>query len=308
MDGADAMKQICSIAALFLAAALSSGGAFGAGPKARSATDPDAAQLRARHAQLASRLAHNEFGRPLALESNEAPRQVSGDVFAVIDSPFAVVSKAFASPRTWCDVLILHLNTKYCRAGVGVDADSLSVRVGRKRAQDLDDGFALQFAFALKAARPGYLAAQVTSPSGPLGSRDYRIDVQAVPLPGGKSFMRLRYSYSFGGAARLATQGYLATSGSGKVGFTRVATDDGKHGYVRGLRGAVERNTMRYYLAVESYLDSLAQPPGRQFTSRIEQWFDATEQYRRQLHEMERADYLSMKQREYARQQAVALQ
>jgi hypothetical protein len=130
----------------------------------------------------------------------------------------------------------------------------------------------------------------------------------AVPLAGGKSFMRLHYSYSFGGAARLATHGYLATSGSGKVGFTRVVNDDGKKSYVRGLRGAVERNTMRYYLAVESYLDSLSQPPGRQFTNRIERWFDATEQYRLQLHEMDRADYLSMKQSEYARQQAVAAQ
>jgi hypothetical protein len=63
---------------------------------------------------------------------------------------------------------------------------------------------------------------------------------------------------------------------------------------------------MRYYLAVESYLGSLSQPPGRQFSSRIEHWFDATEQYRRQLHEMDRADYLAMKQSEYARQQAVA--
>ena len=65
---------------------------------------------------------------------------------------------------------------------------------------------------------------------------------------------------------------------------------------------------MRYYLAVESYLSSLAQAPGRQFSSRIERWFDATEQYRPQLHEMERADYLAMKQHEYARQQEIAAQ
>lgn len=66
-----------------------------------------------------------------------------------------------------------------------------------------------------------------------------------------------------------------------------------------------ERNTMRYYLAVESYLGSLTLPPGCQFNSRIEHWFDGTEQYRLQLHEMDRSDYLSMKRSEYARQQSV---
>ena len=75
-----------------------------------------------------------------------------------------------------------------------------------------------------------------------------------------------------------------------------------------GLRGAIERNTMRYYLAIESYLGSLAQPPGRQFATRIERWFDATERYARQLHEMDRGSYLAMKQREYARQQSLAAQ
>ncbi len=125
-------------------------------------------------------------------------------------------------------------------------------------------------------------------------------------MANGRTFMRLHYAYSFGAAARLATQGYLATGGSSKVGFTRVAIG-GKPGYVHGLRGVVERNTMRYYLAVESYLGSLAQPPRRQFVNRTEHWFDATEQYRVQLHEMDRSAYLSMKRSEYARQQAVTL-
>jgi hypothetical protein len=53
----------------------------------------------------------------------------------VLDYPFDTVSRAFASPRTWCEVLILHLNTKYCRASGG---NTLSVRMGRKDARDLD--------------------------------------------------------------------------------------------------------------------------------------------------------------------------
>lgn len=268
---------------------------------AAQAGSPDRAvtQLLARHHALAGQLAHNEFGRPLALESREEPRRVSGDVYAVIDYPFDTVGAAFRNPRTWCEVLILHLNTKYCRAA----GNALSVRMGRKNGRDLDDAFALDFAFHADAPRPGYVGAHAHSPSGPLGSRDYDISMQATPLPGGRSFMRLHYSYAFGAAAKLATKGYLATSGSDKVGFTREGDR-----YVRGLRGAVERNAMRYYLAVESYLGSLRVAPGRQFASRIEHWFDATERYALQLHEMDRGTYLAMKQREYARQQDLAAQ
>jgi hypothetical protein len=284
------------VVGIALAAAFAAGAA-----RAGAATPPAdaAAQLRAEHAALAGELAHNDFGRPLALESKEEPRRVSGDVYAVIDYPFDTVSKAFRSPRSWCEVLILHLNTKGCRA-VG---NTLSVRMGRKDASDPGDGYALQFAFSAAPAQPGFADARASSAAGPLGSRDYRISMQAMPLPDGRSFMRLHYSYAFGTAARLATKAYLATSGSGKVGFTREGDR-----YVRGMRGAVERNAMRYYLAVESYLGSLAQAPGRQFATRIERWFDATERYARQLHEIDRASYLAMKQHEYAHQQSLAAQ
>ena len=281
------------VVASALAAALAVG-------EARAATgDAAAAQLQARFAALEGKLARNDFGRPLALESKEEPRRVSGDVYAVIDHPFDAVSQAFRNPRAWCEVLILHLNTKYCQAA----GNTLSVRMGRKHAQDIDDAYALDFSFRADAPRPGFAAARANSPKGPLGSRDYRISMQAVPLPDGRSFMRLHYSYAFGAAAKLATRGYLATSGSNKIGFTREGDRP-----VRGLRGAVERNAMRYYLAVESYLDSLGQAPGRQFATRIERWFDATERYARQLHELDRGTYLAMKQREYARQQALAAQ
>ena len=62
------------------------------------------------------------------------------------------------------------------------------------------------------------------------------------------------------------------------------------------MRGTVERNTMRYYLAIEAYLDSLDKPPAQQLDARLRQWFDATEQYARQLHEVDKESYLAMQQ------------
>ena len=62
---------------------------------------------------------------------------------------------------------------------------------------------------------------------------------------------------------------------------------------------------MRYYLAIESFLGALSVKGPAQFEKRINDWFAAVERYPRQLHEMEQAEYLDMKRKEYRRQQAV---
>ena len=100
-------------------------------------------------------------------------------------------------------------------------------------------------------------------------------------------------------------QGYLSTIGSGKVGFSVVdRLPDGRPVYVGNMRGVIERNTMRYYLAIDTYLGSLALPPAERVERRLRDWYAATERYPRQLHEMERDDYLAMKRKELQRQQA----
>jgi hypothetical protein len=71
------------------------------------------------------------------------------------------------------------------------------------------------------------------------------------------------------------------------------------------MRGTVERNTMRYYLAIESYMAALGQAPDKQPMSRLQYWFDATEGYSRQLHEVDRNAYLSMKKDGYQRQKTL---
>jgi hypothetical protein len=138
-----------------------------------------------------------------------------------------------------------------------------------------------------------------------MGTHNYRIDLKAVPTADSKTFMHLQYSYGYGVAGRLAMQGYLATLGRGKIGFSlQERQPGGQQSPVDGMRGVVERNTMRYYLALDAYLASLAAAPAEQLEKRLQNWFDATERYPRQLHEMKRTDYLAMKRNEYQRQQA----
>jgi hypothetical protein len=55
---------------------------------------------------------------------------------------------------------------------------------------------------------------------------------------------------------------------------------------------------MRYYLAIEAYLESLAAPPGERLDRRLRDWYAAITRYP-QLHEpVGRDEYVEMKRRE----------
>lgn len=268
----------------------------------------DAANLRDKYQSLAQQLKHNPFQRPLYLESTESPSALKGEIFAVVDYPFALVSGALNDPvhgpANWCDVLILHLNTKYCHASTSTDGSMLSVNIGKKVEQKLADTYRVQFHYRTAATSPGYFQVDLNADTGPLSTKDYRIVLEAVPIDDNRTFLHLTYSYGYGMAGRIAMKTYLATIGADKVGFTTTAgASAGQPEYIGGVRGLVERNTMRYYLAIDSYLGSLSSPPDKRLEQRFTSWFDATEEYPRQLHEVSRQDYLQMKYKEYERQQ-----
>lgn len=266
----------------------------------------DAAALRLRHAALADALARNAFARPLVLESSETPASLRGDIYARIEQPFARVGPALQGGEHWCEILILHLNVKQCSTGnTPAGGPALGLVVGSKHDQALADGYRFDFAYRVVASRPDYLQVALSAEQGPLGTSRYRIVLEVVALDAGRSFVHLSYSYGFGFAARVAMQGYLATIGRDKVGFSIVGRQpDGAPQFIGSTRGVVERNTMRYYLAIEAYLGALGQPPAQQFERRLAAWFAAVERYPVQLHELELGEYLSLKREQMQRQQA----
>ncbi|APW37970.1 hypothetical protein RD110_12845 [Rhodoferax koreense] len=288
--------------------ALSVASAAVAATTAHAADDTAANALRAKYDSLAPTLRNNIFKRALHLESTESSSELKGDIYAVVNHPFATVESSLKDPDVWCDVLILHLNTKLCRAEGEAANPALVLYVGRKYDQPLEDAYKLRFSYRLAANAPEYFEVLLNAPAGPVGTRDYRIVLEAIPLApqdgkAERTLVHLTYAYAYGLPARLAMQTYLATVAREKVGFTVTGKDaDGKPEYVGGVRGVVERNTMRYYLAIDAYLGSLRLPPGEQFDRRLKTWFDASEQYALQLHEMELADYMTMKHAENERQ------
>lgn len=265
--------------------------------------DP-AADLRAQYAALTQRLEQSPFEQRLYIESVEGSRVLQGDVYAIVDYPIATVSDALTSPAHWCDALILHLNIKYCRPVARGASTALSVALGSKNDQTLTRAYRIEFVYSVAALLPDYMEVRLNARRGPLGTGDYRIVFEAVGLEDERAFVHLRYSYTYGFWARVAMRMYLRGRGSGKVGFTIIGDPiDPQPKFIGGVRGIVERNVMRYYLAVDAYLGAFATPAPERFEQSLGRWFDATERYPRQLHEVDRDTYLTMKRREYLNQQ-----
>jgi hypothetical protein len=180
----------------------------------------------------------------------------------------------------------------------------LTLYIGKKTPEPIKEAFPIEFAYRVTATTENYLEIQLDAEKGPLSTRNYHIQLRAVPVGNGRTFLHLSYSYDFGTAGRLAMKTYLATIGRGKVGFTQTGRrSHGQPEYIGGMRGVAERNTMRYYLAIDAYLGALAAPPRLRFEKRLHSWFIGTEQYARQLREVSRTAYMDMKRSEYRRQQ-----
>jgi hypothetical protein len=283
------LRRAAFLAVLFVASATA-----WAGPAASEGAEA----LRAKQQAIQQRLDHNGFGRPLEIESWEKDNHLGGDVYGIVQFSFATVA-GLQQPGAWCEVLILPFNTKHCAAAQEGATTRLKLRIGRKAEQAAQDAYPLEFTYRVAVASDDFMRVELQAPSGPFGTRDYRITLEATPLDGGRSFIHLSYTYGFAAMSRLAMQAYLSTVGANKVGFTVVGHDEqGQPQFVGGMLGATERNTMRYFLAIDAWLGSLAMPPQQRLTRRLESWFAASERYPRQLHEMDRAEYLALKQKE----------
>jgi hypothetical protein len=263
----------------------------------------DVQTLKARATALQDKLANNQFGRPLYIESKQTEGDLKGDIYSMVEFPFATVKEALPPIEHWCDIFILHLNVKGCRAkGTGASG-TLSLAVGRKFDQPIADAYKLEFTYKVVQAADDYIQIQLAAEEGPLSTKNYRIQLEAVPIDTRRSFLHMSYSYAYGFAGRMAMNTYLATLGSAKVGFSYTEKKpDGTPAYIGGVLGLIERNTMRYYLAIDSYLAAYRLPATEQPEKRITTWYDATERYAPQLHEMDRNEYLDMKRKEMKRQ------
>ncbi len=246
--------------------------------------------------------AESKFGIPLYLQSKEESRHQSAELYGILDYPFATVRDALREPAAWCAITPLDLNVKACTYRMSDDQQHVTLYAGRKFYQPPDNAYPLEFSFRVTAERPDYLAVTLHARKGPYFTKDYEMSLEAAPFDPAGTLLRFGYSYRFGLWARLAMKTYFSTVGSDKKGFTVVASDkEGKPVYVQGIRGAVERNAVRYYFALMAYMDTLAYPEEERFEKRLERWYDLTARYP-QLYEEGRDEYLADKRHEHENQ------
>lgn len=231
---------------------------------------------------MQAQLAASVFGRPLHVESTAGSGAHKGDVYAVIEQSFGVVAPALAQPASWCDIFLLQVNIKRCQAG---GADTLTAHITRKPRDAVEDAYRVEFGYPPPVAGADYLRAELAADAGPVGTRGYRLRLEATPLEAGRTFLHLSYAYTLGFAARLAMDAYLAGGGRDKPGFSV----DG------GERAIVERGAMRHYLAIEAYLASLAAPPAQRLETRLRGWYAAISRYPQLRERVDVAEYVEMK-------------
>jgi hypothetical protein len=260
---------------------------------------PGASALQARYSAMTASLAQSPFRRPLVLQAGSSTRTPHGDVYAVIEHPFDAVGSSLQSPQSWCALLILQTNIKRCALAGSASDQRLQVAVARRRTDPVDEAQSVEFRYGLKSAQANYVSVDLAAAEGPVGTRNYRLRFEAVAIGAGQTFVHLSYAYEAGFAAQMATSAYLGTTGRAKIGFSLAGQDARGHPlYVRGIQGVAERNTMRYFLAIESFLATLSVPSAQRVDKRLRHFHASLERYPAQLRETELTEYLEMKRRE----------
>ena len=241
----------------------------------------------------------SEFGMPIRLVSDIKNNVLSGEITGIIDFPFALVRSRLDEPEDWCNALILHANTRACIYENGA-IGKIHLYGGRKYYQPPQQASMITLDFIHRIQQEDLMALKLFSDQGPYDTENYLIEFTAMPLPYGiskrdthKTLVRLSFSYHLGWLARQTVRLYLATLGHDKVGFTIVDVKQGQPVYIKGFQGIMERNTMRYYLALDTVLT--VETERKAPLQRFRYWHDATQRFPLQLQEIEKEKYLANK-------------
>lgn len=237
-------------------------------------------------------------GSPLQIRSMEKDGLVIAEIEGPIDSPFDRASGSLTRPESWCEFLPLVFNVQSCTSSGGEGGSRMTLGIGRRFSDPPQEAIPLTYLFRVKAREKGRFQVLLSAPEGPFATRDYRIELEASPAADGGTLLRMRSSFRPSLRSKLATRTYLATSGRDKVGFSVLGRGEGGPVYAGGMKGVIERNAMRYYLALQAHLDTLHLPEKSRFEARLRAWHASTERYPKQLREVDRQTYLDVKRQE----------
>jgi hypothetical protein len=240
---------------------------------------------------------------PFQVESREERSRLEAQISSIIDFPYDQVGSALTTPESWCDFLPLIFNIKACTFDDKRDPTLLTLFVARRFHDPPAQAIRMQYDFEVKENGPDHSHIRLLARRGPHSTRDYVVDVEIRPADDGQTELHLHSYFRTSFRSRLATRAYLRGAGRDKVGFSIERYQRGRPVYTSGVRGIIERNAMRHFLALEAFLATRHLPEEERLEASLHAWFEATEEYPEQLYEMEKEEYLVAKRRERQRQE-----
>lgn len=264
---------------------------------------PSFDELEAKRVAFERWLASDSRGMEFRTESQQSDGGMETRIALNIDDIEVIkASETLSGPDAWCEILFLHLNVKACVYGQTGDRQWIRLYMGRKYYQAVEDTEMIELDFRSGVSDDGVSWVTLAADEGPYNTSDYRVALAAIEHGGGV-YAELTSSQSAGSAINTAMDMYFATLARNKVGFSVIGSKwNGEPEYVGGAQGMLERNVVRYLLALRAYMQTHEMDGLQGMNQRLLLWFNATEAYARQLHEVERADYLRDKKREYQQQ------
>ena len=246
------------------------------------------------------KLHNGAIEEPFSLKAHVFDKLTLGDVYAVVPYEYSLLANTLTIPQQLCHAIVLHINIKGCVINdAGQRKPSVELYVGKKEYQHPENAFKVQYEFSIGEQRENYTLISMTADNGPLNTENIAIYIEFLPVDSQTSFIHFAYSANYGGLARFALNTYLSTLGRNKVGFSEVGVDaHGEPVYIKGIQGIVERNTMRYFFALNSYFSAYSQPEAQRFDASLNRWFDYVEKYPKQLYEVPRDEYIKAKYKE----------
>jgi len=228
----------------------------------------------------------------------------TGHAYSILEHSYSDIVSLLNSAENWCIAVIVNVNIKTCTyEHETADLKYLNLYVEDEHYVKPKNAYHIRYRYASFPQIKDYLYVKMDAKEGPYDTGDYLFIVEVIPLEENRSFIHLAYSAHFGLISRILLNTYLATIGRNKFGFTVVdQKKDGSPKYITGIKAIMERNTARYLLAFQSYLETLRISPENRLMTSLYRWHYYTKLFRPQLYELNEADYLSNKQKEFENQ------
>ena len=268
-------------------------------PYADDSLHPGHESLIDKYHKIEKELEKSSLAIPFYVESSVSKNASHVDIYGTIKYPFDIVENELQLPTNWCDIILPHSNVRAFTYKKVNDTWLLTLYNVRKFKDPLKKAYQMNFEYRVIAQQPGFFAISLAARKGPFRTKDHQFGLEAIPLDEDRTFIHLRYSYRCSRFGYLLMKSYFSISGAGRIGFSVIGTDsDGNPVYVGGLRGAIEGNVLRYYLTILAYVDTLMIPVEQRFEERMNQWYDLTARYKKQLFEIEKEEYLTYKRQD----------